>query len=123
MDFNKLIKDYWHVISSVIITAFIVGIYYMKIEYLSQTISNNTADIASIKKDTYFILGILQNDYPGINIRKYAKSAQSNNISAQETANDLKKLKNFTPVVGKTYLIRKGFSKDQAEAIYYKTGF
>jgi hypothetical protein len=123
MDLKYLIKAYWHLITVIITAVFIVGFYYMKIQYLEETVTKNSSEIESIKNKTYFILGILQKDYPNININEYAKAAKSNELSSQDAVTDLIKLKQFSPSEGKAYLLQKGFTKDQTEAIYYKNNF
>lgn len=120
MDLNKFIKEYWHIGIAVISAAFVVGTYYMKIEYLTETVSTNTHDIDSLKGKTSFILGVLQKDYPGINIESYASVAQSKNFTPQEIVKDLNSLKTSSPTQGFNYLLQKGFTKEQVNAIYYK---
>lgn len=123
MNLKIIIKDYWHIIAAIIITAYVVGTYYMKIEYINATISKNSTDIEAIQRETYFILGMMQKDYPGINIKEYAKTTKSRNTSPQESASDLNKLKQLSPLEGKTYLMQKGFNKDQIENIYKKPSY
>jgi len=52
MNIYKLLKDYWHIITTVttavIISAFIIGNYYMKVEYMMEEIAKNTQKLETI---------------------------------------------------------------------------
>ena len=118
MNIKVFLRDYWHVAMAVLMAVFVVSNYYMKIEYMSEAITNNSRDIQSIDRTVYVLVGIVQEENPKLNIKAYIETSAQHNIPAEAIVEGLSILKNSTPQESELYLIQnQGFTKDEATGV------
>jgi hypothetical protein len=119
MGIKNVIKEFWHIGTAIITIIFFAGVYYIKIDNMSNAIQDNTKSIKDLERNLYILIGANQEKNSKFNTKTYLNYSAEHKISIKDTIDGLRILNNSTSIAGKEYLKKNlGFTENQVTSVY-----